>query len=120
MNSPQEIISRVFAVSPAVRYVALYRGGELTSCERSEVSSASASESDRYEELFVNPALLTLARQRGNLDCGGARFVVVGYGHFYQLVIDLPDGHASVCFELASNPLDHAEAIRNLCAGADK
>jgi hypothetical protein len=115
MQSPQETISQVFAVSPAIRYVALYRGGELISRQRSEVSSASASESDRYEELFVNPTLLTLARQRGNLDCGGARFVVVGYGHFYQLVIDLSDGHASVCFELASNPLDYAEAIRDLC-----
>jgi hypothetical protein len=118
MGSPQEIISQVFAVSPAVRYVALYRGGELTSRQRSEVTSASASESDRYEELFVNPTLLTLARQRGNLDCGGAKFVLVGYGHFYQLVIDLPDGHASVCFELASNPLDFAETIRNLCCVA--
>jgi hypothetical protein len=118
MDSHQDIISRVFAVSPAVRYVALYRGGKLTSRQRSEVSSASASESDRYEELFVNPTLLTLARQRGNLDCGGSKFVVVGYGHFYQLVIDLPDGHVSVCFELASNPLDYAEAIRALWGSA--
>ena len=108
-------IDQIFAVSPAVRYVALYRGGALESRQRGDVSGASASESDRYEELFVNPALLTLVRQRGNLDCGGAFFVVVRYGNFFQLVIDLPDGHASVCFELTANPLDHADAIRAVC-----
>ena len=108
-------IDQIFAVSPAVRYVALYRGGALESRQRGGVAGASAAESDRYEELFVNPAVLTLVRQRGNLDCGGAFFVVVRYGNFYQLVIDLPDGHASVCFELRANPLDHAEAIRAIC-----
>jgi hypothetical protein len=108
-------IDQIFAVSTAVRYVALYRKGELVSRQRGGLSDASASESDRYEELFVNPTLLTLVRQRGNLDCGGARFVVVRYGHFYQLVIDLTDGHASVCFELSANPLDRAEAIRAIC-----
>ena len=114
MNS-QDTIDRIFSVSDTIRYVALYRRGELTSRQRSTLSDTSASESDRYEELFVNPALLTLARQRGNLDCGGAKFVLVGYGNFYQLVIDLPDGHVSVCFELASVPLDHAATIRTIC-----
>jgi hypothetical protein len=117
MHSHQDVIERIFAVSASVRYVALYRGGELTSRQRSGVSGASASESDRYEELFVNPTLLTLARQRGNLDCGGSKFVLVAYGRFYQLVIDLPDGHVSACFELVSNPLDYAEAIRAICEG---
>jgi len=65
-------------VSDAVRYVALYRGGKLSSRQRLDISGASASESDRYEELFVNPTL-TLVRQRGNLDCGGARFVLVRF-----------------------------------------
>jgi hypothetical protein len=115
MNHPQNSIDQIFAVSAAVRYVALYRGGELSSSQRSDLASASASDSDRYEELFVNPTLLTLVRQRGNLDCGGASFVLVRYGNFYQLVINLADGHVSVCFELASNPLDHADAIRAIC-----
>ena len=109
------LIDQIFAVAPAIRYVALYRGGELTSRQRAGVMGASTSESDRYEELFVNPTLLTLARQRGNLDCGGAEFVLVGYGNFYQLVIGLPDGHVSVCFELGSNPVDHVKAIKGLC-----
>ena len=115
MARPQTITDQIFALSPAVRYVALYRGGKLSSSQREKVSGASASESDRYEELFVNPALLTLARQRGNLDCGGAQFVLVAYGNFYQLIVDLSDGHVSVCFELSSNPLEHAPAIRAIC-----
>lgn len=109
-------LEAIFDVSAAVRYVALYRGGALQSRQRQDVSEASASESDRYEELFVNPTLLTLARQRGNVDCGGAWFVVVGYGHFHQLIIDLADGHVSVCFELGStNPIEYADAIRSIC-----
>jgi hypothetical protein len=118
MPTPANVTEQIFALSPAIRYVALYRAGQLTSQQRSDLASASASESDRYEELFVNPTLLTLARQRGNLDCGGANFVVVGYGNFYQLVIDLPDGHASICFELSSNPLNHAASIRSICENA--
>jgi hypothetical protein len=110
-----KIVDQIFALSPAVRYVALYRAGELVSRQRDSLLGASASESDRYEELFINPVLLTLARQRGNLDCGGAHFVVVGYGNFHQLVVDLPNGHASVCFELNSNPIQYAEAIRTIC-----
>jgi len=110
-----DTIDRIFSVSEAVRYVALYRGGKLISRQQSALSGASSSESDRYEELFVNPTLLKLVTQRGNLDCGGALFVLVRYGNFYQLVLDLPDGHASVCFDLSSNPLDYAESIRSIC-----
>jgi hypothetical protein len=118
MPSAADTIDKIFAVDPAIRYVALYQQGNLTSRQRSALSGASASESDRYEELFVNPALLTLARQRGNLDCGGANFVLVGYGNFYQLVMAIPGGHVSVCFELSSNPLDYATAIRTICENA--
>src|ERR1700722_20335121 len=115
MPSAPDTIDQIFAVTPDIRYVALYQQGNLTSRQRSALSDASASESDRYEELFINPALLTLAPQRGNLDCGGAKFVLVGYGNFYQLVMDIPGGHASVCFELASNPLSYADTIRTIC-----
>jgi|SRR5271170_80736 len=110
------VIEQIFALSEAVRYVALYRKGTLVWRQRRVTEDSSSSESDRYEELLVNPVLLTLVRQRGNIDCGGARFVVVGYGQFYQLVIDLPDGHASICFELTSNPLESVSAIQAICA----
>jgi hypothetical protein len=115
MREPQTILDQIFDISKSVRYVALYRDGNLVSRQREELAGASANESDRYEELFVNPTLLTLVRQRGNVDCGGAQFVVVRYGNFYQLVIALNDGHVSVCFELSANPLEYAERIRGIC-----
>ena len=51
------------------------------------------------EELLVNPTLLTLARRRGELECGGVRHVIVGYGNFDQVVIPTGSGHVSVCVE---------------------
>jgi len=86
--------------------------------QRSDLSGASASESDRYEELLVNPTLLTLVKQRGAIDCGGAHYVIVRYGNFYQLVIDLGDGHVSVCLELAANPIEYADRVRTLALAA--
>ena len=41
----------------------------------------------RYEELLVNPTLLELTRQRGNIDCGGLEYLVIRYGNFFQLVL---------------------------------
>ena len=112
------VLERIFGLSTAIRYVALYRQGTLTSRQRAQLAGASEPESDKYEELFVNPTLLTLIRQRGNLDCGGAHFLLVRYGNFYQLVMHLTDGHVSVCFELGSNPLDFVDAIRATFEGA--
>jgi hypothetical protein len=73
-------------------------------------------ESGRYEELLVNPALLVLARQRGNIDCEGLRYLIAGYGHFRQLVVPAAAGHVSVAFELASSPADHLQAILGVVA----
>jgi hypothetical protein len=88
-----------FALSKDIRYVAIYSNGHLTTDARADLRNASATESDKYEELFVNPALLKLTTQRGNLDCGGLDYVVVRYGNFFQLVIPAADGHYSICFE---------------------
>ncbi len=106
-----DTINSIFRVSPAVRYVALYRNGKLSSRERPDLTGGSSAESDRYEELIVNPALLTLAKQRGDIDCGGARFVLVGYGKFHQLIVPVPGGHVSVGFDLTEDPLRHVAAI---------
>ncbi len=92
MLNPMEL----FEVSPAVRYVALYLDDQLVSAQRPGIVDASASESDRYEELIVNPTLLRLVTQRGNIDCGGAQYVLIRYGYFFELVIPLGDGHLSV------------------------
>jgi hypothetical protein len=70
---------------------------------RQDLKNASATESDRYEELLVNPTLLFLLSQRGNIDCGGLAYVVVRYGNFNQLVVPLPDGHVSVALDSDTN-----------------
>jgi len=108
----KDLIGRIFALTPDIRYVAVYRNGQLHSAQRPGLAQASASESDKYEELIVNPTLLTLTRQRGEIDCGGLEFVVIRYGSFYQLVLPLPDGHLSVGIELHADPLQFVPQLR--------
>lgn len=112
MSSDVEVaVEKIFRLSDGVRYVAVYRAGVLASKQRWAVEAASSEQSDRYEELFVNPGILTLARQRGNVDCGGLRFVVIGYGHFFQFIMELSGGHLSVCFELSEDPLRYSDRL---------
>jgi hypothetical protein len=101
----------VFAVDAAVRYVALGFGQDVDLEARPDLADASGADSDRYEELLVNPTLVTLARQRGEIDCGGLRYLIIGYGNFHQLVIPVPGGHLSVAFELPAQPAEHVDAI---------
>jgi hypothetical protein len=103
----------IFAVSPAVRYVALARGQEVQLQERPGLDQASSSTSDRYEELLVNPTLLTLARQRGEIDCGGLDYLIVAYGSFFQLVLPWNGGHVSVAIERSQSPTDLVEPVRD-------
>lgn len=110
------LVDDLLSISPGVRYVAVYRAGALHSRERAGLSNASASESDRYEELIVNPALLTLVRQRGGIDCGGARWLLVRYGNFFQLVVPVEGGHVSVAFEPGEDPVLREPAVRAVLA----
>jgi hypothetical protein len=99
--------------APEIRYVALYRHGELQLAQRSALRDASASESDRYEELLVNPALLVLTRQRGGIDCGGLEYVLVRYGRFFQLVHPIDGGHVSVAIEPDADVLALVDTVRD-------
>ena len=108
----EDLIERIFAVSSDIRYVAIYRNGQLRSSQRPGLAQASASESDKYEELIVNPTLLTLTRQRGEIDCGGLEFVLIRYGSFYELVLPLPGGHLSVGIESHADPLELVPQVR--------
>jgi hypothetical protein len=110
----EHLIDALFDLSPQVRYVAVYRYGELSLRQRRDLSLASAAESDRYEELLVNPTLVTLARQRGDIDCGGLEYLVIRYGHFFQFVVPIEGGHASIAFEPHANPVEHAASLREI------
>jgi hypothetical protein len=106
-------VEKILVHSSVIRYVAICKSGKLFS--KSKVSSnSSSSESDQYEEWLVNPTLLTLAIQRGNLDCGGLNFVLVRYGHFFQWVKKIDDGHISICIEPEGNPIALSDNFEKL------
>ncbi len=107
-----QLADALFALSPKVRYVALLRGRDLTLRERPGLSGASASETDRYEELLVNPAVLTLLQRRGELDCGGLDQVWIRYGNFWTGLFPLEDGHLNVGLEPDAVPTDLVPRIR--------
>ena len=115
-----DLLDDVFAISPDVRYVASGNGQHVQMRSRPDLRDASSSDSDLYEELLVNPTLLTLARQRGDIDCGGLRYLIVGYGHFNMLVIPRGAGHLGVGFELSANPVDHLQAILAVMSNHDQ
>jgi hypothetical protein len=64
MFSHDAVIDACLALGSDVRYLAVHGEGLLRSRERAGSAGASAGESDKYEELLVNPSLLTLVRQR--------------------------------------------------------
>lgn len=105
MYSTEGLASSLLKASEHVRYVAVYSGGKLTTVSRSGSPGASSSESDKYEELIVNPAVLALATQRGNIDCGGCEFVLIRYGNFFQLIRTINTGHVSICIAPEADPL---------------
>jgi hypothetical protein len=113
---PDDFTAAVFALGSHIRYVAVAAGQEVTTNQRDDLAQASAASSDFYEELLVNPTLLTLARQRGELDCGGLRHLIVGYGNFHQVVIPLPNeaGHVSVCVDRDADPNEVAARVTAL------
>lgn len=113
---PDDLRASIFALGAHIRYVAFGSGQDVTTAEREGIGDASAGSSDFFEELLVNPALLTLARQRGELDCGGLRHLIVGYGNFHQVVVPMPEGagHVSVCVELDADPNEVAARVTEL------
>src|SRR5262245_14835698 len=111
-DKANKISDSCFAVSTDVRYVAVYRNGELSLRERAGLAGARSSDSDKYEELLVNPTLIKLASQRGNIDCGGLEFLLIRYGNFFQFVYPLEDGHVSVALEPFSDVISLVEELR--------
>ncbi len=110
------IFEDLFSLSPDIRYVALYRDGRLESHQRPGLNGASSAESDRYEELIVNPVLLKLVQQRGDIDCGGALWIAIRYGNFLQVVRPVAGGHVSVAFEPTCDPIRLMPVLERILA----
>ncbi len=99
----EKIIESLFIKFSEVRYVAVYIENDLIYKQKEETSDSSSGETDKYEELLVNPTLLKLASQRGNIDCGGLDYLIIRYGNFYQIVKSIPNGHISICIKQESD-----------------
>ncbi|MEJ2600428.1 MAG: hypothetical protein P8Z00_18985 [Anaerolineales bacterium] len=110
----KQLSDSLFALSSDIRYVALRIGDRLSLQQREDISEASSSESDRYEELLVNPTLLTLVGERGRIDCGGLEFIIIRYGNFFQLVHPVKEGHVSIAIEPSGDPLNLVAGIRQI------
>lgn len=111
--------NKIFTISSEIRYVAIYANGKLISGEKSSIKNTSSPESDKYEELIVNPTLLKLVTQRGNIDCGGLEYVIIKYGSFFEFVMPTNNGHLSVGVEQDSNLLEIINKIRRLVEASD-
>jgi hypothetical protein len=106
-----KIIETLFDTFEEIRYVAVYNNQELVFKQKEANSDSSSTDTDKYEELLINPVLLTAASQRGNIDCGGLRFIIIGYGNFYQLIRQIQGGHISICLNKNSDLTHLPDAI---------
>lgn len=80
--------------------------------QRPDLKNVSSGESDKYEELLVNPTLIKLASQRGNIDCGGLQYFMIRYGNFFVLLFPTRDGHVNFGIEPEGNPFLLLEPLR--------
>ena len=104
-------VDELLNLSDNIRYVAIYENDVLEKKTKSGTENASEDESDVYEELLVNPTLLKLTEQRGNIDCGGLDYIIVRYGNFYQLVKQLNNGHLSIAIRKEADPIEVYSAV---------
>lgn len=112
ITAEEKLSAQLFSMEPKIRYVAVNQKGKIVEMEQSPSHpSYNSNETDRIEELIVNPIVLELAARRGNLDMDGIRYVVIRYGTQYQLLIPYGEGHLSIGVELRDDPVEIASKI---------
>lgn len=110
----EKISSSLFELDPNIRYVAVNQKGQIVEMEQNpRWPSYNPSDTDRMEELVVNPVILDLAKRRGDLDLDGIRYVVIRYGLQYQLLFPFKEGHISVGVGLKANVTDVVNKVAN-------
>jgi len=108
----EKLSGRLFRLEPKIRYVAVNQGGRIVEMEQSPSHPTNnPHETDRMEELIVNPAVLDLTTRRGDIDMDGLRFVIIRYGTQYQLIMPYLDGHLSIGIELQDDPVKIAGKV---------
>ena len=113
MDSFDRLVSAAFALDPGVRWVAVTRPGEPARWRyRSNVRPLNDSASDEAEERLANPAILALARARGDWDLDGLRYIAVAYGKLTQVIAALPvGGHISLSLDRSVDPTQVGDAL---------
>ena len=108
----EKLSAQLFELEPKIRYVAVNQNGTIVEMEQSpQHPTYNPHETDRMEELIVNPVVLDIARRRGNIDMDGIRYVVIRYGSQYQLLMPYKEGHLSIGVELADDPIEIARRV---------
>ena len=108
----EKLSDQLFQLEPRIRYVAVNQGGRIVEMEQSPSHPTNnPHETDRMEELIVNPAVLDLTTRRGNIDMDGLRFVIIRYGTQYQLIMPYLHGHLSIGIELQDDPVEIAGKV---------
>ena len=107
-----KIGGRLFDLDSNIRYVALSQSEQIVEMEQNpKRPSLNPTETDRMEELIVNPAILELAKRRGNIDMHGVRYVIIRYGTMHQLIFPYKEGHLSIGIEPNANPIEIAHKV---------
>ncbi len=108
----ETISSQLFSLEPKIRYVAVNQNGRIMEMAQSpQHPTYNPHETDRMEELIVNPIVLEIARRRGSIDMNGVFYVVIRYGTQYQLLMPYKEGHVSIGVELDDNPMEIARKV---------
>jgi hypothetical protein len=107
-----KLSTRLFSLEPKIRYVAVNQNGRIVEMEQSASHpTCNPHDTDRMEELIVNPAVLEITSRRGNIDMDGIRYVVIRYGTQYQLIMPYLEGHLSIGVELEDDPVEIASTV---------
>jgi hypothetical protein len=110
----ERLSAQLFKLEPKIRYVAVNQNFEIVEMEQSpQHPTFNPHETDRIEELVVNPTVLEITKRRGNIDMDGIRYVVIRYGTQYQLLMPYKDGHVSIGVELTDDPIEIAGTVAN-------
>jgi hypothetical protein len=108
----EKVSPKLFDLDPNIRYVAVNQKELIVEMEQNpKRPSLNPTETDRLEELIVNPIILELTKRRGNLDMNGVRYIVIRYGTMYELVFPFKEGHLSIGVELTANPTEVAQSV---------
>ena len=108
----EKISAQLFKLEPKIRYVAVNQNGAIVEMEQSpQHPTYNPHETDRIEELIVNPIVLEITRRRGNLDMNGIRYVIIRYGTQYQLLMPYEQGHISIGVDLEDDPREIAHKV---------